>query len=88
MLMLNGAVVTAFDEATTTLCIFLLELSNFHRILLTLKGLKLPEMNTRSLQQKHCGMDGTQPARTFAFSLRHSSKPWSTARTSSPRVAM
>ena len=36
MLMLNGAVVTAFDVATTILCISLLERSSLHRIFLIL----------------------------------------------------
>jgi hypothetical protein len=40
MLMLDGTVVTAFDEAITTLCISLLERSNFHCIFLTLHVLK------------------------------------------------
>jgi hypothetical protein len=40
MLMLDGAVVTAFDEAIATLCISLLERSNLHPIFLTVHVLK------------------------------------------------
>jgi len=58
MLMLNGTVVTAFDEAITILCIFLLERSSLHRIFLILNVSKWPEIHTRSLQQKQREMDG------------------------------
>lgn len=40
MLMLNGVVVTAFDEAITILCISLRERSSLHRIFLILHVLK------------------------------------------------
>jgi len=41
MLMLNGTVVTAFDEAITILCISPLECLGLHRIFLTLHVLNL-----------------------------------------------
>lgn len=50
--MLNGTVVTAFDEAITILCISLLERSSLHRIFLILHVLKLTRGTHTKLSSK------------------------------------